>query len=218
MIVFCTLMKDMAEISTVKPARAKRTLPSLPSSKASNGVFLSPTGSPKTARKKYINSPLAATEKDGIKLSRLPVRRTQSLSEISLQKPPTSNGKILRKQATVHASEFVVKNSSNNHSKDIRLSKISGSGEILKAKTTKNAVAKKSANSLSKQPKNELKIKQIQEFTDAINHSGSENSVPRGLTKSESTNSLDSLSGLGLDQEEKYCVTVAVRIRPFNQR
>ncbi|XP_028407643.1 kinesin-like protein KIF14 [Dendronephthya gigantea] len=213
-------MKDMAEISTVKPARAKRTLPSLPSSKASNGgVFLSPTCSPKTARKKCVDSPLATTGKDRIKPSRLPVRRTQSLSEIPLQRPSTSNGKVLRKQATVHSSELVVKNANNNHSKDLRLSKISGSGEINKAQTRKKAAANKTANSLNKQSKNELKIKKIQEFSDSINHPGSENSViTRGLTKSESINSLDSLSGLGLDQEEKSCVTVAVRIRPFNQR
>jgi hypothetical protein len=215
-------MKDMSEISTVKSARAKRTLPSLPkSSKPSNGVFLSPTSkskdiytssvptcSPKTARKNCTNSPLATTGRERAKPSRLPIKRTQSLSEISVQKSSTNNNK-LRKQATINSSELSGKNYNNNNTKDIKLS--TTPGELNKAKTTKNTTVKKQTNSLSIQPKTEPRMKKIQELSDAINHSNSESSI---LTKSES---IDSVSGLELE-EERSCVTVAVRVRPFNQR
>ncbi|CAB4013754.1 kinesin KIF14 [Paramuricea clavata] len=204
-------MKDMSEISTVKPARAKRTLPSLPKScKPSNGVFLSPTCSPKTARKNCTNSPLATTGKERAKPSRLPIRRTQSLSEISVQKSSTNNNK-LRKQATINSSELSGKNSNNNNTKHIKLS--TTPGELNKAKTTKNTTVKKQTNSLNIQPKTEPRMKKIQELSDAINHSNSETESSI-LTKSES---IDSVSGLELE-EERSCVTVAVRVRPFNQR
>ena len=208
-------MKDMSEISTVKPARLKRTLPSLPrASKPSNGgVFLSPTSSPKTARKNCVNSPLATTGKERAKQSRLPIRRTQSLSEIPLPKSTTNNK--LRKQATINSSELYSGKNSNNNSKDIKLS--ATPGELNKGKTTKNTTAKKQINSLNKQPKNEPRIRKIQELSDSANHSNSDSSFSRILTKSESINSLDSLSGLG-PEDERSCVTVAVRVRPFNQR
>ena len=199
-------MKDMSEISTVKPARAKRTLPSLPkSSKPSNGVFLSPTCSPKTARKNCTNSPLATTSKERTKPSRLPIRRTQSLSEIPVQKS-TTNSKYLRKQATINSSELAGNNS--NGAKIMKLS--TTPAELNKAKIIKNKI--KSSN---KQPKHEPKIKK--DPLDSISHSNSDSSISRILTKSESINSLDGLSGLGLE-EENSCVTVAVRVRPFNQR
>jgi hypothetical protein len=125
-----------------------------------------------------------------------------------VQKSSTNNNK-LRKQATINSSELSGKNSNNNNTKDIKLS--TTPGELNKAKTTKNTTIKKQTNSLSIQPKTEPRVKKIQELSDAINHSNSESSI---LTKSES---IDSVSGLELE-EERSCVTVAVRVRPFNQR
>jgi hypothetical protein len=196
-------MKDMSESSTIKPARAKRTLPSLPkSSKPSNGVFLSPTCSPKSARKNCTNSPLATTGKERGKQSRLPVRKTQSLSECTAQK--CNRNDKLRRQATIASSELSG-NKYNNNGKDIKVS--TNPVEINNGKTAKNSTTK-----------NELKINRIQELSNAANHSNSaDTSILRILTKSESINSLDSVSGVTLE-DERSCVTVAVRVRPFNQR
>ena len=210
-------MKDICEMSTVKPTRAKRTLPNLPkSSKPSNGVFLSPTYSPRTSRRNCTNSPLATTgrdQKDKAKQpSRLPItiRRSQSLSELSINAKLTSQDK-LRKQAPV---DIGGKNSNHNNTRDVKLST---PGESNTTKTIKNTTVKKQTNSLNKQAQNEAKIKKNQELSEPMNHSNPESSNSRALTKSESINSLDSLCGLGLE-EEHSCVTVAVRVRPFNQR
>lgn len=207
-------MKETFKMSTAKTTRAKRTLPSLPkSTKASNGVFLSPTCSPRTARKNCTNSPLsnnmAKDRKDRAKQpSRLPVtiKRSQSLSEIAIDAKPDK----LRKQATV---DLGGKNS-NNSTKDL---KYTTPGESNKAKTIKNATVKTPANSLNKQPNEARVTKKIQELSDPINPTSAESSNSRALTKSESINSLDSLCGLGTE-EERSCVSVAVRVRPFNQR
>ena len=139
----------------------------------------------------------------------MPVRRTQSLSEIAAQK--CTNDK-LRKQAAIASSELSGK---NFNAKDIILS--TNSGEINKGKSSKISSAKKPVNSLNKQSKSEVKIKKIQEFSDAANHLNSDSSTLRILTKSESINSLDSLSG-GTLEDDGSCVTVAVRVRPFNPR
>ena len=208
-------MKETLKMSTAKTPRAKRTLPSLPKgTKPSNGVFLSPTCSPRTTRKNCTNSPLSHStgkdRKDRAKQpSRLPVtiKRSQSLSEIAIDAKPDK----LRKQATV---DLGGKNS-NNNTKDL---KYTTPGESNKAKTIKNTTVKNPANSLNKQPNEARVTKKIQEISDPIYHSTSaESSNSRALTKSESMNSLDSLCGLGTE-EERSCVTVAVRVRPFNQR
>ena len=213
-VAFRRQMKDMSEISTLKPARAKRTLPTLPKSKT-NGVFLSPTCSPKTARRNCANPPLTACGKDKPKPSRLPIRRTQSLSEIAVRQPTHDK---LRKQATIadNGSEF---SRSKLKSKETRIP--TAFGELNPAKGARNSALKKQANCLNRQQKTELKTKTIQGFiSDALNHSrpsSADGTTSRLLTKSESINSLDSLSGVNYE-EEQSCVTVAVRVRPFNQR
>jgi hypothetical protein len=200
-------MKDMSESSTIKPARAKRTLPCLPkTSKPSNGVFLSPTCSPKSARKNCTNSPLATTGKERGKQSRLPVRKTQSLSECTAQK--CNRNDKLRRQATIASSELSG-NKYNNNGKDVKVS--TNPVEINNGKTAKNSTT-------TNNQKNEMKINRIQELSNAANQSNSaDTSILRILTKSESINSLDSVSGVTLE-DERSCVTVAVRVRPFNQR
>lgn len=203
-------------MSTVKSARAKRTLPSLPKSSkpTNNGVFLSPTFSPKTLRKNCINSPLATREKDRSNQSRLPIRRSQSLIEITVRKS-TTNGK-LREQATKsNSTEFNARNSDNNHIKDIKLPTTAGE-TINQVKTSKYSTVNKLTTSVNK-PKNEQKHRTIQELSDCIQRSNSASPVLSILTKSESVNGLDSMPGLWLE-DEKSCVTVAVRVRPFNQR
>lgn len=197
-------MKEMSGISTVRAFRPKRTLPSLPNnskeSKTSDGVFLSS----KTTRKNYTNSPLSRPV-SGKKASRLPIRRTQSMSDILIQKHSALNGRFKNQQADVNAAI----SQSTNNDKNIPKQDVSYTPtKSNAAKFLTNIPAR--GTDEGKERKNEFKLTRNHSSIESVNYSSTSE-------YSETINKIENVTDVGLD-EEQSCITVAVRVRPFNLR
>lgn len=207
---------NMSQMSTVR-ARAKRTLPTLPAKGSKNDrVFASPSSSPLSSRKKLTTNTPSPYGMEKARKSKLPIRiRTQPTSCSQKAGGSSTSNENLRKKAAHNAGLEIVsrglinKKCTTNGVQD--LSKNTGKSEAEEVHPSGFV------NGLDKQESfDEIKGVQVNATGDRTD------SKLRTLTKSESVNSLDSLSfGSATVQEleeVRSCVTVAVRVRPFNQR
>ena len=199
-------------MSTVK-ARAKRTLPSLPAKRTKNvGVVPSPSSSPLSLQRKFATNSPSNYGTDRPKSSKLPIRRTHSMNELS--KSVAANDNLRKKALSNTRSDVISRGVTKCNGTRGTLKKSGANDETDNAKTIHQSALK----NVNKNENVDEKFKGTQNLSKTRDRS-SPDGLLRTLTKSESVNSLDSLSvGSTTVEEEPSCVTVAVRVRPFNQR